>query len=112
MTCCTHRVLFVKEIAAFRYAVLRHSLAPADHRVARLTECDLVRLFDKDISSVHTPAGDEPARLSVEESLRNSRGYAGERQWVTLQRHLSMGQREFKQRPEAVFTFLLLHKVE
>ncbi len=108
----TPRLIRVGTITAF---LVRRLADTADRRqwtieyAYDLTECDLIRLFNKDVSSVHpASAGDEPSSFEHEKYLLQEfngdvlpSGYI-----VTLQRRLSMDQRKLKQRPEAVFTFL------
>ena len=74
-----------------------------------LPQCDFVRLFNKDVPTVHpTSAGDETGSFEREENLLQE--FHGDmltsRNVVTLERRVFMGQRELEQCPEAIFTFL------
>ncbi len=115
----TPRLIRVGTVAAF---LVRRLADAADRRQRTieysydLTECDLVRLFDKDISSVHSAsAGDEPSSFECEKNLLQE--FKGDvlasGNVVTLERRFSMNQRELQQRSEAIFTFLReFHKVK
>lgn len=108
----TPRLIRIRTIAAL---LVRRLTDAADWRqwtieyAYDLTECDLIGLFNKDISSVHpTSAGDEPSSLECEKNLfqKLNRDVLASGNVVTLQRLLFVNQRELKQRPETIFTFL------
>ena len=107
----TTRLIRIGTIAAFLVRCLADA---ADWRQRTieyaydLTEGDLVRLFNQVISSVDsTSAGDEPSSFECEKNLLQE--FNGDVLAIgnvaALQRCLSVDQREFKQCPEAVFTF-------
>ncbi len=98
----TSRLIRIRTIAAFLVRRLTDAADWSQRTIEYsydLTECDLVRLFNKDISSVHsTSAGDEPGSFEREKNLLQE--FNGDvlaiSNVVTLQRRLSVDQRKFK----------------
>lgn len=108
----TPQLIRIRTIAAF---LVRRLTDAADRRQGTieyaydLTECDLVRLFNKNISSVHTPsAGDESSSLECKKNLFQefNRDVLASGNVVALQSPVSVIQRELKQRSEPILTFL------
>lgn len=98
----TPRLIRIGTIAAF---LVRRLTDAADRRqwaieyAYDLTECDFVRLLNKDISSLHpTSAGDEPRSFECQENLLQefNGDVLASGNVVALQRCLPVKQREFK----------------
>ena len=115
----TTRLIRIGTIAAFLVCRLTDTPDRCEGTIEYaydLTECDLVRLFNKDVSSVHpTSAGDEPGSFEHEKNLLQE--FNGDvlpsGDIVTLQRRLPVNERELKQRPETIFTFFReFHKIK
>lgn len=115
----THDLLYgtpylirIRTIAAFLVRRLTHTADRCEGTIEYaydLAKRDLVRLFDKDISSVHAAsAGDESGSLECEKNLFQefNRDVLASSNVVTLQSLVSMNQRELKQGSETIFTFL------
>jgi len=107
----TPRLIRIRTIAAF---LVRRLTDAADRRqwtieyAYDLTECNFFRLFNKDISTIDpTSAGNESSSFECEKNLlQEFNGDVLASGNVVALKRLSMGQRELKQRSEAIFTFL------